>query len=206
MANDARTTAPRALILVALGSAIGIGNNLIAGEHRRLDWVSNYPPHEARVDRSGGSPERAALSGHAVAATPGSGALPKDLSDVPLPEPNPDELAVEIDPLQAARLYSEGAVFVDSRRSREFEEGHVAGARSISYWESAVVAGRIEELAWSAEFEDPIVVYCNGGDCPDSHLLSELLWGAGFMHVLIYREGYPDWTARGGAIERGAAR
>ncbi|MAE69711.1 MAG: hypothetical protein CME06_04485 [Gemmatimonadetes bacterium] len=206
MANSFRTTALRALILIALGSAIGIGNNLLAGAHRRLDWISDYPALEARNDRTGGSRERAAPSGHALAATQGSGSLPQDLSDISIPEPNPDELAVEIDPLQAARLYSNGAVFVDSRRSREFVEGHIAGARSISYWESAVVAGRIEELAWSAELDDPIVVYCNGGDCPDSHALSELLWGAGFVHVLIYRDGYPDWIARGGATEKGASR
>jgi len=48
------------------------------------------------------------------------------------------------------------------------------------------------------------VVYCSGGDCEDSHMLSEKLWGIGLNNVLVYKDGYPDWLKRGGAVTRGS--
>jgi len=51
--------------------------------------------------------------------------------------------------------------------------------------------------------EDPIVIYCSGGDCRDSHLLAAKLLEQGYFHLLIFREGYPAWVAQGHPIEKG---
>ena len=54
-----------------------------------------------------------------------------------------------------------------------------------------------------ADFDDQsIVVYCSGGNCEDSHLLRGKLLGAGFTGVLVYKEGFPDWQAKGKEVER----
>ena len=50
----------------------------------------------------------------------------------------------------------------------------------------------------------PIVVYCSGGDCEDSHMLSEKLYIVGFDNVLVYKDGYPDWVKRGLPVTKGA--
>jgi rhodanese-related sulfurtransferase len=52
--------------------------------------------------------------------------------------------------------------------------------------------------------DDPIVLYCSGGDCRDSHLLAEKLLAQGYFHLLIYRDGYPDWVAQGYPTAKGA--
>jgi rhodanese-related sulfurtransferase len=52
--------------------------------------------------------------------------------------------------------------------------------------------------------EKPIVIYCSGGDCEDSHMLAQKLWGIQFNNVYVYKDGFPDWENRGGAIHRGA--
>jgi rhodanese-related sulfurtransferase len=118
--------------------------------------------------------------------------------------PHPDKPYVEISGEDAARLYAAGVPFLDARRTSVFEEGHVAGARPVSVWESDVDE-KVMALIGERDGKEPLVLYCSGGDCEDSHLLAQKLWGAGFNGVLVYRDGFPDWVKRGGAVRRGAA-
>ena len=141
----------------------------------------------------------------------------------PTPIPPPSAKAVEATPAEllarfpphrqpyaeiggdaAAWLHARGALFLDARRSKDYAQGHVAGARSFPVWESEVLKGRVEALV--AEGRDgslPVVLYCSGGDCEDSHMLAQALFGAGFENLLVYRDGFPDWVKRGGAVATG---
>lgn len=115
--------------------------------------------------------------------------------------------SVDITGEAAVWLHARGALFLDARRSKDFADGHVAGARSFPIWEAAVVKERVEALV--AEGRDqtlPVVLYCTGGDCEDSHMLAQTLFGAGFENLLVYRDGFPDWKARGGAVAAGRGR
>ena len=50
----------------------------------------------------------------------------------------------------------------------------------------------------------PIVIYCSGGDCEDSHMLAQKLWGIQFNNIYVYKDGFPDWQQHGAPIhERG---
>ena len=82
-------------------------------------------------------------------------------------------------------------LFLDARRSSIFEEGHIAGARSFSVWESDIddkVNALFEERADPAEQNKPIVIYCSGGACEDSHMLAQKLWGIQFNNVYVYKD------------------
>lgn len=110
----------------------------------------------------------------------------------------------EVDGEAALWLHAHGAVFLDARRSAAFRAGHVKGARSLPAWEDGL-AQRVQLLAMLApDPKLPFVVYCSGGECRDSHLVAEALRAEGFVNLRIYREGWPDWVARGGAVD-GAA-
>ena len=113
--------------------------------------------------------------------------------------PHPDKAYVEITGDDAAALHSAGALFLDARRSSIFEEGHIAGARSFSVWEADVddkVNALYEERNDPAEQNKPIVIYCSGGACEDSHMLSQKLWGVQFNNIYVYKDGFPDWLKR----------
>ncbi len=98
-----------------------------------------------------------------------------------------------------------GILFLDARRSSVYQEGHIAGARSFPIWEDAVVTPRIEALAGEGRDGDlPVVVYCSGGNCEDSHMLCERLFGLGFNNLLVYHDGWPDWQKRGGPGRTGS--
>lgn len=118
--------------------------------------------------------------------------------------PHPDKPFVEISGEDAMWLHATGVPFLDARRTSTYKEGHVAGARPVSVWESDVDE-KVMALIGEQDGAKPLVLYCSGGDCEDSHLLAQKLWGAGFNDVLVYRDGFPDWVKRGGAVRRGAA-
>jgi rhodanese-related sulfurtransferase len=154
-----------------------------------------------------GAPPRAGEPGARPAAAPPAPAAPRVpaadlLSRFP---PHKDKPWVEVSGDDVAFLHGAGALVLDARRTPVYEEGHVAGARSISVWESDVderVTALVNEGRDTAQ---PIVIYCSGGDCEDSHMLAQKLFGAGFENLLVYHDGFPDWKRRGGAIRTGGS-
>lgn len=145
----------------------------------------------------------------AVSATPAAPVAAKPPAADPLARfvPHPDKPAVEISGADAAMLHARGVLFLDARRTAAFEEGHVAGARPFSVWESDIdekVNTLFEERSSPEQQNQPIVIYCTGGQCEDSHMLAEKLWGIQFNNVYVYKDGYPDWQKRGGAVKNGA--
>ena len=107
-----------------------------------------------------------------------------------------------------ATLHAAGALFLDARRTSVYEEGHIAGARPFSVWESDIdekVNKLFAERSDPRDQEKPIVIYCSGGDCEDSHMLAQKLWGIQFNNVYVYKDGFPDWQKRGLPIHTGSA-
>jgi len=121
--------------------------------------------------------------------------------------PDPATVIRDISSRDAWDAFILKAPFLDARRTAEFAEGHVPGAWSASVWEAAPEA-RITEFEARANpgMKDPIVLYCGGGDCQDSRLLADKLVALGYRNLLIYRDGFPDWAAKGRPVARGAER
>jgi len=121
--------------------------------------------------------------------------------------PHPDKQYIEIAYDAVKQLHDKGALFLDARRTSVYEQGHIAGARPFSVWESDIdqkVNKLFEERSDPREQAQPIVVYCSGGECEDSHMLAQKLWGIQFNNVYVYKDGFPDWQKRGGAVHTGA--
>lgn len=163
-------------------------------------------PAEIPLPAKAGAPvARAGAPLPAKAAAPSPAAGPVDiLARFP---PHPDKPAVELSGSDVAQLYASGALFLDARRTAAYESGHIAGARNFSVWEADIdqkVNALWEERNDPSEQNKPIVVYCTGGDCEDSHMLAQKLWGLQFNNVYVYKDGFPDWQKRGGAVRSGS--
>ena len=120
---------------------------------------------------------------------------------------HPDKPYVEISGDDVAWLHARGALFLDARRTSVFEQGHIAGARPFSVWESDIdekVNNLFTERSDPAQQLQPIVIYCSGGACEDSHMLAQKLWGVQFNNIYVYKDGFPDWQKRAGAVRSGA--
>jgi rhodanese-related sulfurtransferase len=116
---------------------------------------------------------------------------------------HPDKPYVEISGDDAAWLVARGVLVVDARRTKDYEAGHIAGARNISPWEGDADAKITALVNEGRDGNAPVVVYCSGGECEDSHMLAQRLYGGGFNNLLVYRDGWPDWARRGGKSAAG---
>jgi rhodanese-related sulfurtransferase len=114
----------------------------------------------------------------------------------------------KIDLAEALEYAHNGATFIDARRSREYREGHISGAYPVSAWENT--GERINAILQQGEVveEAPVVVYCSSDkECKDSAVVAGLLQEAGFVDIVIYKGGFPEWEHKlPGFVEKGDTR
>ena len=107
---------------------------------------------------------------------------------------------LEIDEvIRAKQIFDDGSVlFVDARARDNYDEGHIPGA-------VALPVGQFDELIDTFldqhAIEQPIVTYCSGRTCEDSHNLAQLLMDFGYTDVKVFIDGYPGWEAEGYPVE-----
>jgi rhodanese-related sulfurtransferase len=79
-------------------------------------------------------------------------------------------------------------IIIDVRSKREFDEGHVPGARHIPFWR---MASKADEMATFRE--NPIVLYCGHG--PRAYLAGAALRRRGFSNVAYLTGHMKRWKA-----------
>jgi rhodanese-related sulfurtransferase len=220
----------RIVALILLGAGAAVLSNLAAPTERKLAWAGSYPraldvgapdlqpapttpvlpavrpafaePTASPVASLAGT-AGASLAAQVTAPPAPPAALDPDLATA-FP-PHPEKAAIEVSPENVLLLHQRKALFLDARRSSVYADGHIPGARSLPVWESDIDA-RVKALYDEGlDQRAPIVAYCSGGNCEDSHMLAEKLYMVGFDNVLIYKDGFPDWQKRGLPVNRGAS-
>src|SRR5207248_1862991 len=206
--------------------------NAIAGRERKLAIVGTYP-NATKIPTPSGAPAPPPAQPEPTTTTVAPAPTPTTTTiappppakttttATPPPQPrntaatpqqqftaHPDKPYIEIAYDSVKQLYDKKVLFLDARRTSVYEQGHIAGARPFSVWESDIdekVKKLFEERGDPQQQAEPIVVYCSGGDCEDSHMLAQKLWGIQYNNVYVYKDGFPDWAKRGGAVHTGAA-
>lgn len=99
----------------------------------------------------------------------------------------------------AKKIYDQGkTIFVDARSGEDYEDGHIPGAVSIPIIKFDEM---ISSFISKYPSEHPIITYCSGRNCEDSHKLAQLLLNFGFADVRVFIDGLPGWKAQGYPIE-----
>lgn len=186
-------------------------SNGAAGPTRRLSWlpervvpiVAAAPALQApapiappKAEAPAAKPHRHAPSAKAESTDWDPAAL---LARFP---PLQGQVSADLSGDEARWLQLHGALVLDARRTDTYAAGHLPGARSLPVWEDGLAA---KVALLKADPLLPMIVYCAGGDCQDSHLLAQKLWLAGYRNLRIYAGGFPDWEARGWPVHRGEA-
>jgi rhodanese-related sulfurtransferase len=188
----------QALAFIAVAAILAAVSNFAAPPTRRLPWAGQYPDALKVPPRAGTSPAPAAAAATAAPAAPES----PGSKDYPA---HPDRPWADIGGEEAVALHARGVPFLDARRTSVYAEGHIAGARSFPIWEATVDDGIKKLFEEGYDVNAPLVVYCSGGDCEDSHMLAQRLHGYGFNNALVYTGGFPDWQKRGMPVGKGSA-
>src|ERR1700693_2394715 len=189
-ASSAAASIPAAVPTAATGAPAAPEN---ASATRPAAAVTEPPrAAPAAVAAPAGVPARVPAEAAKVAPAPAAAA--KTFA------PHPDRASVEITTEDAEALFRQGRLFLDARRTSVYTDGHIPGARSLPVWESDIadrVKAFFEKGGGDREQNAPIVIYCSGGDCEDSHMLPEKPYMVGFNNLLVSKEGFPGWQKRG---------
>lgn len=103
------------------------------------------------------------------------------------------------DIIVAKKLYDSGKyVFVDARDPMSYTDGHVRGAVSLPIGQFYEV---IDDFISQHPFTTPLITYCSGRECDDSHKLAHLFMEEGYTQVNVFIDGYPAWEAEGYPVE-----
>jgi rhodanese-related sulfurtransferase len=94
-------------------------------------------------------------------------------------------------------------VFLDVRSTPDFAYGHVRRAVSLP-WED--FDDRFPAIKVRLQKAKAIVVYCKSVDCGKSLWASIRLRNEGLSQVLIYPNGWYEWTEHGLPVERDSTR
>lgn len=109
-----------------------------------------------------------------------------------------DTLEID-DPAHAKSLYDTGSVlFVDARSMADYLDGHIKGAVSLPVGE---YNDHINAFLERYELDIPIVTYCSGRTCEDSHHLAQFLMEHGYINISVMIDGFPGWETEGYPIE-----
>lgn len=98
-------------------------------------------------------------------------------------------------------LLSAGAVLVDARSYHSYQQEHLAGAVSLPL---AHFDDQVEEFKQQFSPAQTLITYCSGYGCPDSFDLGVRLMQQGYLDVLVYEGGLPEWQNAGRPLERGS--
>ena len=114
---------------------------------------------------------------------------------------NEEEFWGRIDDVQIAKkIFDSGeAVFVDARNFEAYASGHIKGAVSLPIGQ---FGEKIDAFRDRYATVAPIVVYCSGRTCYDSHKLAQRLFMEGYADIRIFIDGYPAWMQKGYPCER----
>jgi len=116
------------------------------------------------------------------------------------PYPADEKKLEEIDSADWAKdLFDKGHVlFVDARSQDNYEQGHIPGAILLPLGQ---YDEKIQSFLSRYSLDQPMVTYCSGRTCEDSHKLARLLSEAGFTDVRVFIDGFPGWKAEGYPVE-----
>lgn len=113
----------------------------------------------------------------------------------------PSDRPYEVDLSMVMGLYMKRkkshAHFLDAREPELYREGHIPGARNIPFEQVAKYGDSLKTIPKT----DLLLLYCDGGDCHQSHDLAEYLLANGWQRVAVYTGGWEEWSKETDFVE-----
>jgi rhodanese-related sulfurtransferase len=108
---------------------------------------------------------------------------------------------------EVGELLKKGVALYDTRSEEEYRQGHIRGAKWLPYAEKSAKEVGFDaakdkiDLAKLADRSAPVIFACNGAECWKSYKSCVAAVKSGFKQVYWFRGGYPEWVARGYAVD-----
>ncbi|MCF6253554.1 MAG: hypothetical protein L3J38_02280 [Thiomicrorhabdus sp.] len=107
--------------------------------------------------------------------------------------------ATTVDTAEAKKLWDSGAIFIDSRKKEDWEDGHIAKAIHLDRGDREKYTR--ENVSKMFKKDQALVTYCYGEVCTRSSQMAADLVSVGYTNVYFYRGGFPAWSFAGHPLE-----
>jgi rhodanese-related sulfurtransferase len=189
------------LVLTLIALVLGVAVHTFRSSGGKIEWFQSWP--DATTPPPVKTPEAPAAPDPLPKQETNQGPINAEPKHTSSPPPviettkKVNEVIREITVEEAILEHKNNTPFLDARRTRDYDKGHIPGAISMSVWEPNL-DGRISDLLSKVDPGMTVVVYCTGGECTDSHNLATSLQGAGYKDLRIMKGGVLDWVKLGG--------
>ncbi len=103
-------------------------------------------------------------------------------------------------PLEVRKMIQNREVVLLDVRSKDiYDKGHLPGALSYPLIDFDEVLLKLLDIV---KKDTPILVYCSGVECSDSHTFATRLLALRFTQVRVYAGGFLEWQEMGFEIEK----
>jgi rhodanese-related sulfurtransferase len=113
-----------------------------------------------------------------------------------------------VDAAKVKSMMASGAILIDTRVANEFAESHIKGAINVPYKEKSAKVADFDAAQDSFDLSKlpsdktkVLITQCNGPECWKSYKSAVTLVKAGYKKVFWFRNGIPEWKAKGFAVE-----
>jgi rhodanese-related sulfurtransferase len=195
----------RSLAIVGLGCIIGASDSWL---RPTVITLKENTPAPVRGAASGETQASQSEMGRPASAHQSSGetrtseSVKDEATEPKQTDSTTAPLGLMIDSKAAKALFDQGVVFLDARIQSEYDEGHIPQAFLLN--SSMFGTSAADEAMKVMDANQPVVIYCGGGDCDASKNVAILLQQAGFKQLHIIEHGFPEWKQLGYPIETGA--
>ncbi|MDD8042253.1 MAG: rhodanese-like domain-containing protein [Verrucomicrobiota bacterium] len=90
-------------------------------------------------------------------------------------------------------------LLLDSRNPEDYAGGYIPGAVNFPFTQFEAYYPAVSARLLFPE--QPIVCYCEGGDCSLSHELASELYSMGYTNVFVLVGGFEGWVEQGREVE-----
>lgn len=94
-------------------------------------------------------------------------------------------------------IQSKNRLIIDTRPKAVFNQGHLPGAVSFPLVD---FEDNFQRMMTQMTHETPLLIYCSGADCTDSHAFADILMNMQFTDVKIYTKGFRGWKKEGRTV------
>lgn len=105
--------------------------------------------------------------------------------------------ATTVDAAKTKELFDDEALFVDTRKDKDWDVGRIPGAEHLNVKNNLTA----ESLSAVAGKDEAIVMYCNGEICLRSSKATAMAIEWGFSNIYYFRDGFPAWKGAGYPVE-----
>lgn len=111
----------------------------------------------------------------------------------------------EINDAETVRKLVEQKGFLvgDVRPEAVYMEGHIPGALMLPLSRFDEIIG---DFITVYAPDTPLILYCSGRECQESHHFAEKLIEFGYCDIKVFPGGYPEWVKKGYPIETGMGK